>query len=287
MQEFSVIDESFDKTLTTSYFISIQFSLDGFSFCTLDPIQNLYIQFKHFSFEKDDNNFLKSSNLLHSEPLLKYNYKKAFVLFQTDESTLIPTSLYKKEMINNFIDITFNKKTPSTTKKTAFATKIKMADAYNICRVNQDLIEDLKKRFKTPTFLHASTPFIESNLMEDLRHFDPNHTHLHLFFFQKSFHIIITQKRQLTLSNTFKYSNENEIIYYLYFIFDQLKLDPNKTSITAAGNILNKKKEIQLLKKYIARLIIEKPEKHFNFSPVFKPVSISQYTNLFNAPICV
>lgn len=286
MQEFSVIDESFDNTLTSSYFISIQLSLDGFSFCTLDPIQNLFIQFKHYTFEKPDREFAKSINLLNSEPLLKHNYKKAFILFQTEKSTLIPNALFKKDLSKQLIDSVFANNQLKV-NNTSISNKIKMADAQNVFSINEDIIILLKKKFLNITLLHSSTPFIEANLLEDQRRTEPNQILIHLHFNKGWFYTIVTKNRELLLSNTFDYKNQNEIVYYLYYIFDQLKLNPQTSSITIAGNILSNNAEYGFLKKYIANLEIEKPEKHFNFSPIFKNVSIAEFTNLFNAPICV
>ena len=53
MQDFAFIDETLDINLTQSYYMSIQLSLDGLSFCILDPVREKYIAFCNKSFSKE------------------------------------------------------------------------------------------------------------------------------------------------------------------------------------------------------------------------------------------
>ena len=288
MQEFSVIDEIFDHTLSSSYFLSIQFSLDGFSFCTLDPIQNLFIQFKNYEFDKSDKDYIKSINLFQSEPLLNYQYKKTFILFQTDKCTLVPSSIFNKESVKDVLRFTFDDPFMNGENDPFIIhNKIKMADAYNVFSARQELLRILKQRYSNVTFLHSTTPFIEANLLEDQRRYGEQQNHIHLSFTKNHFNVIVVENRELKLSNCFTFRSNQDIIYYLFYIFDQLKLNIDKTDITIAGEIIENRTQLSFVKKYIPKLITEKPEKHFNFSPVFKTVNISRFNNLFNAPICV
>ena len=73
MPNISIIDETFDENISSSYFLSIQFSLDGFCFCTLDPIRNKYIQFQKQEWSK-----LGSSELVLNE--FKAFYDSSLIL---------------------------------------------------------------------------------------------------------------------------------------------------------------------------------------------------------------
>jgi len=55
MHNISLIDETLDKNLTANYNLSIQVSLDGFSFCIKDLIRNKYIVLKHIDFSLKGN----------------------------------------------------------------------------------------------------------------------------------------------------------------------------------------------------------------------------------------
>ena len=51
MQEFAFIDETLDINLTQSYYLSIQLSLNGLSFCIHDPVRKIYIAFSNKKFD--------------------------------------------------------------------------------------------------------------------------------------------------------------------------------------------------------------------------------------------
>ncbi|MFW6352211.1 MAG: DUF3822 family protein, partial [Bacteroidota bacterium] len=80
--DLSVIDETYDSTITASYFLSIQASLDGFSFCTLDPVRNKYVQFRHFELKDVEKDEFSSAveNLFENNEFLNLPYKKVFIL---------------------------------------------------------------------------------------------------------------------------------------------------------------------------------------------------------------
>ena len=50
MTKTYVVDQSFDASITTSYFLSIRSSSGGLSFCVLDPVTNTYIAFANIPF---------------------------------------------------------------------------------------------------------------------------------------------------------------------------------------------------------------------------------------------
>jgi hypothetical protein len=284
MNDISVFDESFDKTLTSSYFLSIRFSTDGFSFSTLDPVRNLFIQFKHVTFAQPDNNWEQSEQQIDLEPLFDLEYQKVIVIVDNAYSMLVPNSLFKPEHADQLMKFTFDLE-PGLNDYQVCMNRVKMADATNVWLMPIKIRQIIARKFQNPVLLHSTTPVLEANLIEDHRNVEQSFVHLH--FNEKSFHIMVVDKRELKLSNHFRFENTNELLYYFLFVFDQLKVSVSTTEIHVSGNIQITSNDYSALSAYVKRIRVVKPDKHLNFSPMFRHVDLSRHFQLFSFPTCV
>ena len=100
MQDFAFVDETLDINITQSYYLSIQVSLNGLSFCILDPVRNKYIALSHQNFETDliFDDFLNTiEEYIEKNELLNHTFKSTKLIWLTNKNTLIPNSFFKKE----------------------------------------------------------------------------------------------------------------------------------------------------------------------------------------------
>lgn len=283
MNNYSVIDHNFDINITTSYFLSIQLSLDGFSFCVLDPVSNEYIQFQSKNILLNEKIFDTLEKELANNDLLIYPYQKVFITYYTSEYTLIPTPLFQKEKEDTYLNFCFSNK--SDCDMVLFSNKIKMADSVCLFGVPKNIVDLLNKYYKDIHFFCQATPFIESALLSTT--IDSNHNHVHIDLQVSNFDIIVTSGNNLKMHNSFNYNNHNDFLYYTLLIFEQLKLNTHSTIIFLSGKADKSTNIYSLLKKYIKQVEIKKETKHFKFASVFKNIPIQNHLNLFNIPLCV
>ena len=85
--DLSIVDETFDANISSSYFLSIQASLDGFSFSILDPIRNKYIQFGSYTFQEHitDADLATLINKIFEEIRIGRNLKGRIPCFQSQK----------------------------------------------------------------------------------------------------------------------------------------------------------------------------------------------------------
>ncbi len=278
-----VVDSNFDKNITNSYFLSIQITLDGFSFCVLDPISNEYILFfdKTLSLNKSIVNSIEEE--LTTNKYLQYPYQKVFILYYTKYNTIIPSSLFQESQLNKYLDFCFNKNEFDIEQ--ACYNKIKMADSFCIFSVPEPIIDLLNHKFQNTFYYCPTTPFIETALLNT--NFNNDKCQIYLNIQNSFFDIIVISGNNLKLHNSFKFHDKKEFLYYTLLIFEQVKLNTNSSKVFLLGKI-NKTDEIySLLKKYIKHIEIIKESKHFKFSPIFKNISLQNHINLINIPLCV
>lgn len=283
MQITSLIDNNFDKNITSSYFLSIQLMLDGFSFCVLDPISNEYIQFytKKLSFEENLTKTLQQE--IETNHLLKLKYQKVFILYQTHQITLVPSALYSDDNMGNYIDFCFRKN--ETIDEKIFNKKVRMADSYCLFGIPNQITSIIDSNFNNVIYFCQTIPFIESILLNTSNKREVHQLHLNIQ--NSSFEALLTSGNDLKLHNVFKFQNKKEFIYYVLYIFEQLKLDTKETRVYMSGNI-EKNNELYLLsKKYLKQLELSNSSRYFKFSTIFRNQPLQNHLNLINIPLCV
>lgn len=281
MSAISVTDGSFDKNITNSYFLSIQVSLNGLSFCVLDPIRNLYILFKHIPFAKPDKNYSHTQELLITEEVLNYSYKRVFFLFNTPYATLVPANLYHYDHSKKSLQLTSN---ICEDNYKVIEQKIKLADTWNVFAIPRFLYHLVKTQFKDVSFFQQYTPIVEANLITSKTETQPEvYLHIH----PDEFDLAIIQKHRLLLCNSFSYKNNTEFVYFILYSVEQLNLDKDKLKIMVIGLSNYKDERLLLLERYIKNVKLEAPTPHFEFSSSFKASLKGNYQNLFNLPLCV
>ncbi|TLX71510.1 DUF3822 family protein [Labilibacter sediminis] len=284
MSNYSVIDQNFDKNITTSYFLSIQLTLDGFSFCVLDPVSNEYIQFEKINASLNKSLYETLKKELANNSLLKYPYQKIFITYYTSEYTLIPSPLYQKGHEETYLDFCILNNTDNF-DNCIFSNKIKMADSVCIFRMPKNIVDLIEQNFDETHYFCQATPFIESSLLNSTS--DSSLYHVHIDLQLSSFDIIVTSGNNLKMHNLFKYNDQKDFLYYTLLIFEQLKLDTHSTKVFLSGKI-DKSTDIYLLiKKYVKQVEIKRDTKHFKFANIFKNIPLQDQLNLFNTPLCV
>lgn len=283
MIPISIIDNSFDINVTTSYFLSIQLALDGFSFCVLDPVSNEYIHFRRRPFESKLSPLEILKEELDSDQILLYPYQKVFFSYNSSKYTLVPDGLFNKESAASYMDFSFadNQKEDAGT----YYNKIKMADSWCIFNIPNDITTLLEKYYSDIRYFCEAIPFIESALLDTS--IDAKRNHVHLNINTGYFDIAVTSGNNLLLHNTFNFTNDKDFLYFTLFVFEQLELNASKTKVYLSGNITKNDAIYTILKKYIKRVEISETTKHFKFAAAFKNIALQSHLNLFNIPICV
>ncbi len=282
MNQTLVVDQAFDVSITTSYFLSIRAASDGLSFCILDPVTNTYIVFANYPYDKPDTNWSQTEELILTHEYFKMPYKKVFFMTETSNYTLIPTSLFESDKIDELYQLTHQ--TSLSTNK-ILSHKVRMADAHNLYETPAFLYHLVKNQFSTVQFHHQLSPFLEGCLISDQN--TNNKTTIHIALHPHFFDIVIIESRHLKLCNSFKINNEKDFVYFVLFAFEQLKLSSDQTKVNVYGIVDRQNSYYVSLKKYLRQTQLVQTNTHFKYSTALKNVETEKHHNLFNLPICV
>ena len=281
MNSFSIVDDTFDPSISSSYFLSIQITLDGFSFCTLDPVRNKYIQIQHIKLARNKPLHKQVEDCFNNIEKLNLPYKKTMILLPTQVATLVPTPLFNNEDALSWLSFTHSVPENHAVK----TNKIKMADAYNIFPVNEIIEQLMKRQFPDPLFFHQHTPIIEGNLATNMS--NTQQTTLFINLSGEYFDLLAFGNNNLKLCNSFPIKNENDFIYFTLFTYEQLKLNPAETEIILSGSHPQFSQFSANISKYVRKVKQTSMPHHFQYSHQFREVNNQSFYNLLSLPICV
>jgi len=228
--------------------LSIQFSLDGFSFCITAIDLNEIIAFRKYTFTnktRSTNSLLENiKTIFNEDTTLHESFTKVLVIHVNDLSTFVPKPLFKEREIANYIK--FN--TQIFTSDYFTYDEIKSQEMVSVfapyINVNNFLID----RFGGFEYKHFSSVLVE-NLMNTYA--ENNNINFFVNVAKSHFEIIISNHKKLLLYNTFNYKTKEDFIYYILFTIEQLKLNVEEVSLILLGNIKKDDELYTIAYKYI------------------------------------
>ncbi len=282
MHDLSLLDETLDINITKSYSLSIQIDLNGFSFCLLDTIRNKYVALRHYSYDhlaEDPGKNIRA--VFEQDEFLKQEFKGSKMIYTTRQSTLVPEPLFNKENVKDYFSFNHS---PNGNQYGIFFNHLKHAGAYVVFAVPEHVTSVVQEYLPSVKIFHQSVPLIENIFMNRRNRKDQGIAYLNVS--EKLFDIVVIDDKKLNLHNCFSFHDENDLLYFTLYVFEQLKLDPGDTEIILSGRITKTMKQYEVLKKYIRNIRFHPLNTQFTYSYTFNEIPSHTYLNLLNLYPC-
>ncbi len=259
--------------------LSIQFSLDGFSFCILDKGSKSFTTLHDYTFQEVNNTPQKLldniSSVFNDESLLKNNYHSVSVSHINELATLVPKPLFDQDKLKEYVN--FNTKVYANDQ--LVYDEIKNHDIVSVYIPYTNINNFLLDHFKEFEFKHFSNTLIESLLNiykyslvpHMFAHIDNNH-----------FELVVIANKKLQLYNTFKFSTKEDFIYYVLFTAEQLKLNPEKFELVVLGSIEKDDELFKIAYKYIRNVSLLENRSKYQYDEAFTENDKRKYYTLLN-----
>ncbi|MFY7812205.1 MAG: DUF3822 family protein, partial [Flavobacterium sp.] len=95
---------------------------------------------------------------------------------------------------------------------------------------------------------HFATTLV-TKLLEQNKNIIPLQFFVH--FIEDSFQIIIIQNSQLIFYNTFNFTSEIDVLYYILFVAEQFKLNPENFPLVLLGDITEETSIFKIIYQYV------------------------------------
>lgn len=230
MHEIDIIDETFDRDRTSTYELSIQVSLNGFSYAVKDTIRNTFIalfntDWKGYAIDSVNyRHFL--NNLIEAKPWLTNEFKKVIVAFNLPYFTLVPADFFDPANAKKFLDQVHSIPDCYELGYTELNT-LSLAIVY---AAPHEFVNEWKR-------LHSKTLFIHS--LKSFVHIPSNYTsksYLQVDLDHQHLTIAILSNGQLLTANSYTCKTTTDVVYYTNAIAKTIFKDIDHIHVNLTGD---------------------------------------------------
>lgn len=259
--------------------LSIQINLNGLSFCILNRTTNTIEFLKTIAFANkltpiDVLNHLKAE--LSSNTVFSEDFDAVLVIHQNELSTLVPKALYNE---NNKADyLKFNSKI----LRTDFITEDEIATnkSVNVYVPYVNINNYVFDTFGEFVYKHSSSVLIDTVLQKDKTNED---SVIHINCNKNTIELLVVNKGQLQLFNVFEHHSKEDFIYYILFVFEQLKLDVETTLIKLSGSIDKDDELYTILYTYVRHIDFITLDFNFKISNTIEDSNLHHHYLILNS----
>ena len=147
-----------------------------------------------------------------------------------------------------------------------------------IYRMTQSLFPE-----RAVQFLHQTSPMIKSVLHQTDRQAGRS---MSIFVERNYVTILVSDEGGLQFCNVFYYLSPEDFIYYIVFVMQEQKMNPEQETITAWGDITHDSSLFSILKRYIRNVRLGKRPADLGYSYKLDEMFEHRYFELYSMHFC-
>jgi hypothetical protein len=280
---YSIHDAGKDLINSGKDFLSIELSLDGFSYCVLDTDRFRYVMLESFSLGNISDYAqlaIVLEDFVRNRKILTSTYQRISILFVNPLVTLVPSELFAYSEKNEYLDFNVNRDDTYEVR----VDKLYNLSAYAVYPFPRVLLQKINYLFPGCRIRHMSTSLIE-NLTYLVRYGKVN-PQLVLHVQANHFEILIYDQEKLSFFNSFRYQTRDDLFYYLFFVLEQLGLQAEDLDAMLFGEVSIKTEFYKKIKLYVKSLSFGPRNDLYKYSDAFDEVPHHYFYNLLNLNAC-
>ncbi|MDR1897454.1 MAG: DUF3822 family protein [Prevotellaceae bacterium] len=236
------VDKSFSLTKNRNYRLSIQISLNGFSFCIYDVDRQKHVVFKDYGYSTDISDYDSWSQETEAiTELVPVSRIPAKCLFVSRKNVLIPANIFDEKNLKNYLSFSFN---VDSLEEIQYKY-IPEIEGYCSFSIPSNIISPIKNRFTDVQFFNTSYQVIRRMRKTDYE------TYMEIVFCENYMDVTIFKEKKLIFNNSFEIFDLKDVIYFTSVVIN--RFDISQIPIYTSGKISNA--EIMELTKYFPEII--------------------------------
>lgn len=280
-QELSITDEKFDIDEMSYYRLYISIGSDNLRLCAVDSIQKRCVLLSDYRFfgRHTTADLISTLNWIYDgDGYLKANFWQSVnVLMKGNPFTLVPKEFFDESSPEKYLQLV----SADTRDMKVVVSEQQTVDAVNLFYADEQLIDWFHQTYRTRVieFVHQTAPFIEG--IRTLKMDSAQSLHI---FIENGYVIIgVIQEEKLQFCNVFRYRMPQDLLYFVLFVIDEIRLDKNTIPTRLYGQIEEKSEIFVTLDRYITHLEIYHPlPSWLSFGYQFNEVSNQYYFDLYS-----
>lgn len=237
--------------------ISIRLSTDGFSFYSYPSAKDEAVSVVEHPVDESETLTVNFKQWIESEAVLSRPYTQVNLLLADSRYTLVPEELYE----DTLLDRLFYLNHPKNGNEQLLTNHLEQDKIFVLFSVEKTLCDYIRNVFpEARIYAHISALCTGFSKLSRFG----NNRKLYLNFRPSAVDLCCYEYGKLLLANTFSYSQNSDIIYYVLYTWKKLNLDQQKDGLYLTGVMTENKPLLEELKKYIRNISILHPDKNFD-----------------------
>lgn len=263
--------------------LSIELSLDGFSYCVLDAEKFRYVALESFALEgiKHLNDLCPVlDEMVREKLLLTGSYQRISFALNSADVTLVPSDLFSYTEKNTYLNLnTYTEKDAEIR-----VDKLNNLSAFAVYAFPKQLLHKINFLFPACRIRHISTCLIE-NILYMVRYGRVS-PQLVLHVQKGNFQILHFEGENLSFYNSYYYQTFDDLFYYLFFVLEQLGLEAEKLDLMLFGEVGIESVFYKKVKLYFKSFSFGPRSDLYKYSESFDNIPHHYYYNLLSLNAC-
>ena len=279
MHERELFDETLDINSTDNYEISIQVSLDGFSFCILDTLRKRFVMLREYRLTpRADRQCDQVLDIINNDEFLSRHFRRYRIIFSSAQTTLVPSGLYDPALKDDYFRINYRLEEGHIISN----NRLNEPDAFLLFDVNRELLDLLVTAFPEASLSHNVRALLFGGFRQSA---GSGARYIHINIEDNYFNLFIIEDKKLSFINSFKYRNSSDILYYMLHTFEQLGVTKDAT-VWVSGRIEKFDELHNNMSRYVKKIRFAAPAGPNALSYIFDTIGTHRYLALFNITSC-
>ena len=220
--------------------------------------------------------------IAQENPLLQQNWGKVRVSVSNPHFTLVPETLYEPGHRKDYLRLhsDFNPQ-----QDAVLSYRHSGLEAMNIFAVDGGLYQALRDVFSGD---NLQVVHLTSSLIRNMLHLTPRASQRSLFAFVERNYVtlVVIGPTGLEFCNIFHYVSPEDFIYYIIFILQEQRMDPEQETITLWGDITHDSSLFNILQRYLRHVRLGKKPADVEYSYKFHDMFEHRYFELYSLHLC-
>lgn len=241
---FDFVTESFDLEKTNEYILSIQITLDGFSFSIFSANESKIIAFKPTPLKISSDNLIVHhfEDWIKKEEILQKKYSKTNIVYFSTEFSLLPENMFSSQLVkaatNRLIDENEQKHF-----ETNDINKLE-SPAKIVFYLPKNLKEVVNKYFPSSQLIHPVQLIIEQSPQGNKKN------KVVILYTKNNFLMVVSRNQQVLFANGFSIQHINDLVYFLLNTIVQLNINLKETDLYISDALIKNDEIEGLLNPY-------------------------------------
>lgn len=269
--------------MTEGYQLFLEMGKERFRFCVVEPEKRQCFWLEEYLFPTllTENPLLPFLRAIYqNHPVLQSSYwKNIHVSVNSPSFTLIPSSLFRKEYAAQYLQLMQGN--PLSTSEHALVYAHKKEDFYTVFSIENVLTDWLAATYPLQeiTVVHQSSTLIQATSLTDSV-LDSSQK-LSLNFEDESVTIIFRKAGKFMFCNRFSYKNSTDLVYYILYVVNELKTEPQELQVVLFGEITPFAEIYIALEKFFSTIKFGSTPPGLQLTPAFDDLPEHRYFSLF------